>query len=86
LEPERRIGSEGNFASLRRESMPYLSLAGRQKSFDTIELGYDESIALRETRRCLRCDLRLQIGMPVLPPEAWLEFDQEHVATVLASE
>jgi hypothetical protein len=43
-----------NFASLRRESMPYLSLAERQKSFETIELGYDESMALREARRCLR--------------------------------
>lgn len=85
LERDPRIG-EGNFASLRRESMPYLSLAERQKSFDTIELGYDESMALREARRCLRCDLRLQIGMPVLPPEPWLEFDQEHVATVSATE
>jgi hypothetical protein len=86
LEPDPGIDGEGNFASLRRESMAYLSLAEHQKNFDTIELGYDESMALREARRCLRCDVRLQIGMPVLPPEPGLEFDQEHVATVSATE
>lgn len=80
------IGRDERFASRGREPMPYRSLAERQTSFDTIELGFDESMALREARRCLRCDLRLQIGTPILPPELWLEFDQEHVATVSASE
>jgi NADPH-dependent glutamate synthase beta subunit-like oxidoreductase len=80
------IGRDENFASRGREQMPYRSLAERQTSFDTIELGFDESMALREARRCLRCDLRLQISAPILPPEPWLEFDQEHVATVSASE
>jgi hypothetical protein len=66
--------------------MPLLSLAERPTSFDTIELGFDESTALREARRCLRCDLRLQISSPILPPEPWLKFDQEHVATVSGAE
>jgi len=85
-ENDPRLGHEDGFASWRREPMPYHSLAERQMNFDTIELGFDESTALREARRCLRCDLRLQIGAPVLPPEPWLEFDQAHVATVSASE
>lgn len=66
--------------------MPYRSLAERQTSFDMIELGFDDGTAVSEARRCLRCDLRLQISAPVLPPEAWLDFDQAHVATVSASE
>ena len=80
------LGHEEGFASRSREPMPYRSVAERQTNFDTIELGFDESAALREARRCLRCDLRLQLGAPILPPEPWLEFDQAHVATVSASE
>jgi NADPH-dependent glutamate synthase beta subunit-like oxidoreductase len=80
------LGHEDGFASRSREPMPYRSVAERQTNFDTIELGFDESAALREARRCLRCDLRLQLGAPILPPESWLEFDQAHVATVSASE
>ncbi len=80
------LGHDDGFASRAREPMPYRSVAERRTSFDTIELGFDESTALREARRCLRCDLRLQIGAPILPPEPWLEFDQAHVATVSASE
>ncbi len=80
------LGHEEGFASRSREPMPYRSVTERRTNFDTIELGFDESTALREARRCLRCDLRLQIGAPILPPEPWLEFDQAHVATVSASE
>ncbi|MDP6560823.1 MAG: FAD-dependent oxidoreductase, partial [Candidatus Binatia bacterium] len=80
------IGRDEDFASRGREPMPYLSLAERQTSFDTMELGFDEPMALREARRCLRCDLRLQLGTPSLPPDPWLKFDQEHVATVSGAE
>jgi hypothetical protein len=80
------IGRDEDFASRGREPMPHLSLAERQTSFDPIELGFDEPTALREARRCLRCDLRLQIGSSIMPPEPWLKFDQEHVATVSGTE
>jgi hypothetical protein len=86
LEYDPSLGHEEGFASRSREPMPYRSIAERRTNFDTIELGFDESTALREARRCLRCDLRLQLGAPILPPEPWLEFDQAHVATVSASE
>ncbi|MFQ5684096.1 MAG: FAD-dependent oxidoreductase, partial [Candidatus Binatia bacterium] len=80
------IGHDGDFASRGREPMPYLSLVERQTSFDPIELGFDETTALREARRCLRCDLRFQMGSPILPPEPWLKFDQEHISTVSGAE
>lgn len=37
-----------------------------------------------EAGRCLRCDLRLLLSKPALPPkkELWVEFTQENVATV----
>ncbi|MFQ5851170.1 MAG: FAD-dependent oxidoreductase [Candidatus Binatia bacterium] len=76
------IGPDENFASWRRASIPCLSLTERQASFDPIEQGFDEIMAQREAKRCLRCDLRLQLGAPVLPPEPWLELDPAHVASV----
>jgi hypothetical protein len=33
-----------------------------------VELGYTEPTAIEEAKRCLRCDLRLQISPPILPP------------------
>jgi hypothetical protein len=33
-----------------------------------VELGYTEPTAIEEANRCLRCDLRLQISSPILPP------------------
>gem|GEM_PF-542444 len=44
------------------------------------EVTNDQAIA--EAGRCLRCDLRFQLKSPILPPEAWLSFDEETIATV----
>ena len=35
-----------------------------------------------EAQRCLRCDLRLEISSPVMPPEMWTEFNAEHIKNV----
>lgn len=51
-----------------------------------MELGFDEAMALGEARRCLRCNLRLELGAPALPPEPWLKFDPEHVSGAPRSE
>jgi hypothetical protein len=51
-----------------------------------IEQGLGEEAAMAEGARCLRCDLRLQLGTNPHPPEAWLPFDAEHVAQVPAAE
>jgi NADPH-dependent glutamate synthase beta subunit-like oxidoreductase len=40
-----------------RTEVPALPLAERLKSFRLVELGMDEEMAIREAKRCLRCDL-----------------------------
>lgn len=85
-ESDPRIGHDGDFAAQPRAVMPHLSLGERQASFDPVELGFDEATALSEARRCLRCNLRLELAAPFLPPEPWLAFDAEHVAGVPATE
>ncbi|MFH0811331.1 MAG: hypothetical protein V2A69_00635 [Pseudomonadota bacterium] len=37
---------------------------------------------MEEAKRCLRCDLRLQISLPVLPPEKWIEFSERNLDAV----
>jgi formate dehydrogenase beta subunit len=76
------MGPEEGFAQRTRVTMPSLSLKERQTGFAEVHLGYDEEMAREEASRCLRCDYRLHIQAPVLPPEKWLEFSSEGVATV----
>jgi NADH-quinone oxidoreductase subunit F len=40
-----------------RSKVPALPLAERLKSFKLVELGLDKKAAIREAKRCLRCDL-----------------------------
>ena len=54
----------------------------RRGNFAEVELGLDEKAAVDEAKRCLRCDLRLTIRQPTLPPEKWLRFDSQSIATV----
>ena len=37
-----------------------LSTAERSRNFSEVELGYDEDMALREARRCIRCDVKTE--------------------------
>jgi NADPH-dependent glutamate synthase beta subunit-like oxidoreductase len=46
----------------------------------------DEQKATIEAKRCLRCDLRLQISPPKLPPERWLAFDLQNIESVPPTE
>jgi NADH-quinone oxidoreductase subunit F len=48
--------------------MPKLSAEQRQGNFREIELGYSPEMAIKEARRCLRCDLDTEQG------QAFLEF------------
>ncbi|MFQ5857107.1 MAG: FAD-dependent oxidoreductase [Anaerolineae bacterium] len=75
------LGRIEGFADLPRAAMPTLPLAARS-SFALVELGLTEEAAMAEGARCLRCDLRLQLGPNPHPPDAWLPFDAEHVAEV----
>jgi len=40
-----------------RQRMPALSLKDRLSSFQEVNLGYSELMAIEEAKRCLRCDL-----------------------------
>jgi hypothetical protein len=84
--PNPKIGSVEGFAGLSRIEAPKRAVEERIKSFDTIELGYEEEGAKQEAGRCLRCDLRLDILPVTLPPDKWLELSEENVAGVPAIE
>jgi len=79
--PSHWLGREEGFAYKRRAQMPTLSVEKRQGSFAEVELGFNEKATVEEAKRCLRCDLRLQIRQPTLPPEKWLKFE---TATIVA--
>jgi NADPH-dependent glutamate synthase beta subunit-like oxidoreductase len=40
--------------------MPLLSLEERCGGFREVELGFTEEMAIKEAKRCLRCDLELK--------------------------
>ncbi len=42
---------------LKRPEMPLLSINKRLQSFAEVELGYTEKMAIREAKRCRRCDI-----------------------------
>jgi len=62
------FGSEEGFAERRRAKMPSIGIEERLAGFTEVELGYDEAVARAEASRCLRCDARLQLSRPILPP------------------
>ncbi len=76
------LGREEGFASKRRANMPHLPVEQRLGNFSEVALGFDEKTAKDEAKRCLQCDLRLQMRHPVLPPEKWMKFDAENAAKV----
>jgi formate dehydrogenase beta subunit len=80
--PDNWLGREEEFSSKRRAEMPHLPVEQRSGNFSEVAVGFDEKAATSEANRCLRCDLRLQIRHPVLPPEKWMKFDAENVAQV----
>jgi len=63
------LGREEGFAYKERVKMPILDVDKRIKDFSQVELGYDEDMAVRESLRCLTCQIRLKISKPPLPPE-----------------
>jgi len=49
--------SEEKMEQLKRPEMPLLSIDKRKITFEQVELGFTEEVALDEAQRCLRCDL-----------------------------
>jgi NADPH-dependent glutamate synthase beta subunit-like oxidoreductase len=62
------LGKDEGFANWHRVETPYLSLEQRLSGFAEVKLGLDEEAAIKEAKRCLRCNLRLDISPVKLPP------------------
>ncbi len=84
--PVSNLGRDESFYDKMRVKMPLLSLERRQSSFNEIELGFDEKLAIEEANRCLRCDLRFEISSVVLPPQMWLELTTENIQNIPETE
>jgi len=52
--------TEEELAFLKRPEMPTLSIDLRNKNFKEIDLGFDENMAIKEAKRCLRCELETE--------------------------
>ena len=54
--------SEAEVSVLKKVELPVLEPNQRTGNFKEVELGYDEAMAGREARRCLRCELETREG------------------------
>lgn len=50
----------------KRPKMPKLSLKERKKDWREVELGFNQEMAIREAKRCLRCELETEDGKRAL--------------------
>jgi NADH-quinone oxidoreductase subunit F len=50
----------------KRPKMPKLTVKERKKNFKEVELGLTEEMAIKEARRCLRCELTTEEGKKVI--------------------
>ena len=62
------LGKDEGFSNKRRIEMPCLAVKQRCGNFAEVELGFTDEMAVEESGRCFRCDLRLQITPVVLAP------------------
>ncbi len=58
--------SDEEIQKARRPAMNRLSTTDRRNNFREVELGLTERAAVREARRCLRCDLETEDGKAAL--------------------
>jgi NADH-quinone oxidoreductase subunit F len=58
--------TEEEIQKAKRARMPMLPLNARKKNFKEVELGLTEENALKEARRCLRCELETKDGKKAL--------------------
>ncbi len=62
------LGRDEGFAYRSRVEIPGLPVDRRLDNFSQVEGVLDEKAAKEEAERCLRCQLRLRISRPTLPP------------------
>ncbi len=68
-EPKAWLGPGDGFAYQNLCEMPQIPVEQRLNGFDEIEKGYDRKAGLKESLRCLKCDLRLKISSVKFPPK-----------------
>jgi pyruvate/2-oxoglutarate dehydrogenase complex dihydrolipoamide dehydrogenase (E3) component len=66
--PDPYFGQTENFLDRHQPAMPCIQNTLRTAGFTEVELGYEESQAIEEAQRCLRCDMRLRITPSPEPP------------------
>ncbi len=54
--------TEEEIENAERPEMPKLPKEKRQKNFNEVDLGFDKKTAIKEARRCLRCELETEDG------------------------
>jgi NADH-quinone oxidoreductase subunit F len=54
--------TEEEAAQSERAEMPTIAAAERKNDFREVETGFDEEVAVKEARRCLRCELETREG------------------------
>jgi NADH-quinone oxidoreductase subunit F len=54
--PDTAFDPEADPVTFAREAMPTVAVERRRRSFEEVELPWDERIALQQCQRCLRCD------------------------------
>ena len=62
------FGEDAHFSGKKQPKMPELELAKRKGNFDEVEFGFPEQAAIEEGKRCYKCQYRLKISHPILPP------------------
>jgi NADPH-dependent glutamate synthase beta subunit-like oxidoreductase/NAD-dependent dihydropyrimidine dehydrogenase PreA subunit/ferredoxin len=63
------LGREEGFVPRSREKVPHTPIKKRVLGFTQVEGSYKEEAAIKESSRCLQCDLRLDISQVELPPK-----------------
>jgi len=61
--------SEEEIEKAKRPKMPILSVSARKKNFNEVELGFTKDIAMKEAKRCLRCEWETKEGKEALGRE-----------------
>ena len=84
--PDPYVGRDEGFAAWMREKVPKQEVETRVKNFNEVVTCYSDKQAIREAKRCLQCDLRLQLGCNPVPPQDWLPFDEENINLVPETE
>jgi len=70
----------------KRHVLPLLGIEDRGQPYSEVCLGYDETSAVDETKRCLKCDLRFKISGTIKPPKKWLSLKPENIENVKETE